>query len=77
LWFYKDAAPTALVYRPTVRQIPAREFSRGRGTIHLLLGGESRGEDGRSTNLFRQLFNIFGKHRDRRIKIVEKFGSVF
>jgi len=29
--FYKYAAPTALVLQMSVRQIPAREFSRGHG----------------------------------------------
>ena len=40
-----------LVLRMVVRQIQSREFSRGRWMIHPLLGGEGRGEDGRSTIL--------------------------
>jgi hypothetical protein len=41
IWFYKDAAPTALVLRLTVRQIPSREFSLGRRMILLLRSGAS------------------------------------
>jgi hypothetical protein len=39
--FYKYAAPTALVLQMSVRQIPAREFSRGQWIILLLRSGAS------------------------------------